>query len=89
MRVEFLSIEAQDGLRRWATDVHDDEMLFDAIASVPENWAWIWFQLREARDYPRWFPKGKWATIQAIEAKLMDEAREMYSGVNLCRVVPR
>ena len=74
MKLEVLSQETQTGLRLWAKAVHDDELLFDAIASVPEQWAWVFLQLRESEDRPEWFPKGKWATIQVIEQQLADEA---------------
>ena len=67
MKIEKLSQETQDGMIRWAREVHDDELLFDDNASAPEFWAWTWFQLREAEDRPEWFPKGKWATLQVIE----------------------
>jgi hypothetical protein len=38
-------------------------------------WARYWFMLREAEDRPEWFPSGKWATLQAIESVLCQEAR--------------
>ncbi len=74
MRLPRLSQEAQDGLRLWAAQVHDNQLLFDDIGSLPEHWAWVWFQLRVSKDKPEWFPKGKWATIQTIEAVLNEEA---------------
>lgn len=80
MRIELLSTQAQEGLRRFCAAVHDDELMLDAIASLPEQWAWIWFQLREAEDRLEWFPKGKWATIQVIEETLRKEAQEMARG---------
>ena len=76
MKIEMLSREAQEGLRRWGADVYGDEMLFDANASSPELWSWMYFQLRVGQDRPEWFPRGKWATIQAIEAYLSKEAVE-------------
>ena len=33
--------------------------MFDLIGSLPEPWAWVWFQLRESEDRPEWFPHGK------------------------------
>lgn len=74
MTIETLSRETQLGLRRWAAQVHGDDMLFDDNASSPEFWAWVTFQLWMSRDRPEWFPKGKSATIQAIEAHLYKEA---------------
>lgn len=77
MKIDRLSTLAQHGLRSWAISVHHDEMLLDAISSLPEHWAWVWFQLREAEDKPEWFPRGKWATLQEIERHLILEARCM------------
>lgn len=74
MKLSRLSLLAQDGLCCFCRDVHQDEMLLDAISSIPEQWAWIVFQLRIAPDRPEWFPKGKWATIQVIEEDLNREA---------------
>lgn len=74
MKLDKLTSQAQDGLRLWAAYQHDDEMLFDAIGSSPEHWAWIWFQLRAAKDRPEWFPHGKWATLQFIQGQLDGEA---------------
>ena len=73
----IFSQETQDGLRQWAVAAHGDEMIFDDNASAPEFLAWIWFQLREAEDRPEWFPKGKWATLQALEQFLTKQAREL------------
>lgn len=74
MKIDWLSTQAQDGLLKWAAWQHNDELLFDSIGSSPEHWAWICFELKAAQDKPGWFPKGKWATIQVIEAFLTDEA---------------
>lgn len=63
MTIEKLSMDAQEGLRRWAT-ARGDEMAFDANAGVPAFWAWTCFLLRETEDLPLWFPKGKFAVIQ-------------------------
>lgn len=75
MDIDQLSSETQEGLRLWAKWQHDDDMLFDDMASIPEIWAWIWFQLRAAEDRPEWFPRGKWAVLQLIETYLDEEAR--------------
>ena len=75
MKLEYLSTLAQHGLRAWAIAVHNDELLFDGIASNPREWAWQWFQLREAEDRLEWFPKGKWATLQVIESYLINDIR--------------
>ena len=41
----------------------------------PEKVAWIWFLLRPVEDTERYFPRGKWATLQEIECQLSAEAR--------------
>ena len=38
----------------------------------PDRWCQLVILLKAAPDNPRHFPKGKWATIQAIEAKLSE-----------------
>ena len=75
MKIDHFSVEARAGLRRWACEALDDELAFDGIASLPEHWAWMWFLLREAEDRPEWFPKGKFATLQFLEQRLVEEAR--------------
>jgi hypothetical protein len=77
MKIERLSAAAQEGLRKWASWQHDDELLFDNIVGSPEHWSWIVFQLRVADDRPEWFPKGKSATIQIIESWIYDEAKSL------------
>jgi hypothetical protein len=74
VRIDYFSIEAQEGLRRWAENVLLDELALDGIAT--EHWAWILFLLKETVDDPDWFPKGKWATLQHLETKLLAEARD-------------
>jgi len=76
VKIEMLSREAQDGLRLWAKHAHQDDLLFDANASAPEFWGWICYQLWASQDRPEWFPKGKSATIQAIQSRLLEEARK-------------
>lgn len=34
--------------------------------------------LKAAPDNPEWFPKGKWATLQAMEQKLEEKAKEFW-----------
>ena len=43
--------------------------------STLENWAWIYFQLKEMPDMPDYFPRGKWATIQHIEGLLTEASQ--------------
>jgi len=75
MKLEYLTLLAQHGLRAWAVAIHHDDLLFDGIGSSPKDWAWMWFQLREAEDKLEWFPRGKWATIQVIESFLQNDIR--------------
>jgi len=44
---------------------------------TPERMAWIVLILRHVEDTDKFFPPGKWATIQAIEEQL-DKAAEAY-----------
>lgn len=76
MKLEYLSIEAQDGLRRLGKEWEQNELLFDGLPSGSAEWAWWWFRLREMEDRLEWFPKGKWATLQRIEQILADEAKQ-------------
>ena len=75
MKLENLSTPSQQGLRRWAKAVRQDERMLDATA--PEQWAWVYMQLRLTADRPEWFPKGKWALLQAIENELLEEALDL------------
>jgi len=77
MKFSRLSEETQEGLRRWAKDQLWDESFWDGIDSSPADWAFAWFRLRVAEDRPRWFPRGKWATLQVIEDFLLAEARRL------------
>lgn len=74
MKMDRLSIEAQDGLRTLGKQWENDELLFDGLGTL--DWSWWWFRLREMEDRPEWFPKGKWATLQRIEEELTREAKE-------------
>lgn len=74
MKIDQLSTAAADGLVKWAEFQYGDELFFDGIGGLPQEWAWVCFQLRVADDKPEWFPKGKSATIQVIEMSLYDEA---------------
>jgi hypothetical protein len=75
MKLENFSPETQHGLIRWAIWEHNDDLLFDAIASTPEAWAWIYFQLYVAENRSEWFPKGKSATLQFLHQRLSEQAK--------------
>lgn len=75
MKLSLLSQQAQDGLQQFTKDVFDDDLMLNGIGGLPEHWAWLVYQLKEAEDRSEWFPKGKYATIQVIEEYLYHEAR--------------
>jgi hypothetical protein len=75
MRLSTLSDPDQRGLRKWAEHQYGDALALDGIDTIPAAWAWIWFVLREAEDRPEWFPHGKVAILEAIEASLKVEAQ--------------
>ena len=74
MKIDFFSTAMQDGLRLWAKEALNNQWAVDDPA--PEWWAWLHFCLKVSPDRPEWFPKGKWATLQAIETELLKEATE-------------
>ena len=43
-------------------------------AETPERMAWVVLLLKHVADEKDFFPKGKWATIQSIEAQLFKAA---------------
>ena len=43
---------------------------------LPERMAWMVLVLRKLEDKDEWFPRGKWATLQNIEAQLETAAKE-------------
>ena len=43
---------------------------------LPERMAWVVLLLREIEDSEKYFPTGKWATIQFIESQLEKAARQ-------------
>jgi hypothetical protein len=75
MKLEQMSKQAADGLIEWAKFQHGDDLFFDGIGSLPAEWAWVVYQLKVAEDRPEWFPKGKSATVQKIEAALYEMAK--------------
>ncbi len=42
--------------------------------SPVEKLAWAFFLLRTVPEEPKYFPKGKWASIQALEDQLTSHA---------------
>lgn len=57
---------------------------FNKVES-PERIAWLVYVLRGLTDRPEWFPRGKWATIQFLEAQLLEcaeaRAKALWAGV--------
>jgi hypothetical protein len=49
---------------------------FSGSLITPEKAAWLWFKLRQEPDSAELFPKGKWATLQVLEAMLDAAAKE-------------
>jgi len=45
----------------------------------PGDWASFFFVLREVPDNEAFFPSGKWATIQSLESKLIEWAKDRLS----------
>lgn len=72
MKIDHFSPATQEGLRLWAKQALDDELALDGTAA--EHWAWVYFQLQVSPDRREWFPKGKWATLELIEERLLKEA---------------
>ncbi len=60
----------------------------DTVTSAAQ-WAWFWFQLRELPDDPYRFPRGKWATLQSIEAKLIEAAQFTTGAVGITQEVKK
>ena len=75
MRLSILSDPDQLGLRKWAEHQYGDTLALEGIDTIPAAWAWVWFVLREAEDRPEWFPHGKVALLEVIEANLTVEAQ--------------
>ena len=48
-----------------------------------ENMAWLWFVAKHLPDSERYFPHGKWATIQEIKAQLVIAAQHAAANVEL------
>jgi len=48
----------------------------------PERMAWIVLLLRKMEDKEIWFPRGKWATIQSIEAQLNKATEEFVENMD-------
>lgn len=46
----------------------------------PQDWAALVFLLKQAPGTAQYFPAGKWATIQRIEAMLIDWADAVWIG---------
>lgn len=47
---------------------------------TPEGYAWLWFKMRVAEDNERWFPSGKWSTLQRMCDLLEAQAKEARHG---------
>jgi hypothetical protein len=56
--------------------------LADADNMSLEEWAKMFFLMRQMPDNDKLFPSGKWATIQALESKLDEWAVGVATAVN-------
>lgn len=74
INLRALSPEAYAGLEQWCLD-RDLEGMFNAWIPL-ENAAGIFFRLREAADDEKYFPKGKWATLQRLEELITEAAKK-------------
>jgi hypothetical protein len=64
-----LSDLARSGIKT-ACDELDLPELYEASCHDSQSCAWLFFCLRAVVDIQRWFPRGKWATLQALEQSL-------------------
>lgn len=71
--ISQLTISAQTGICDFCNENGLSE-LYNGSLYEPSNCAWLLYYLKAAMDLPRWFPKGKWATIQRLESLIYDEA---------------
>lgn len=71
IHMRSLSPDAYNGLEGLVSDRQWAE-IYDWME--PEPVAWLVWRLRFVEDTELWFPRGKWATIQRIEAMLNDYA---------------
>lgn len=67
-------------IRRHYASLDMEEIAADRTWWEPERACELWFRLKYAEDNPILFPHGKWATLQAIEERIVhalkDEARQ-------------
>lgn len=72
VHIGSLSAQAREGialhLQRLGLDEQGDQLTW---VDFPDAAA-LCFRLRVAPDTPEVFPKGKWATVQAIETLILD-----------------
>lgn len=73
MSTVTMSAAAAEGLSRLGVgDV--------GVVETAERMAWVVFVARHAADDEVVFPRGKWATIQHIEAQLDEHAKRIAGG---------
>ena len=77
-----LSYAAADGL---SLALDQDFYRFESL----ERMAWIVLVLRKLEDKDEWFPRGKWATIQSVEAQLETAAKEFVEELTQEKIYER
>ena len=70
-----LSELTRRALREYSSAHGYDEWLEERHWIQPHWFAWLVALLKEEKDTPELFPKGKWATIQRMEELLAESAR--------------
>lgn len=70
--LDKFSPPTREALSRYFAD-HSD---FSGSIISSETAAWLYFLLRNEVDTEELFPKGKWATLQVLEAMLDQAAKE-------------
>lgn len=68
-----LSIDARNGIRDFCSEF-DLLELYEGSLHDAALCAWLLHLLAASMDIPRWFPKGKWATIQRLQQLCNDAA---------------
>jgi hypothetical protein len=78
--ISELSMLAQGGIEKFCVE-KDLQELFASAKHDPQACAWLMFLLRAAVDIDKWFPRGKWATIQVLEVALDRAANKELQGI--------
>lgn len=69
-----LSYVARAAIKDYCS-AHNLSELCEGSTHDAQSCAWLYFLLRQAPDYAEWFPRGKWATLQVLEASIDEQAK--------------